>query len=58
MALALVQQDRKDEAQSAMDEAQRILPDLDRTKVRNFLSAWVEQTLTEAGIEIPDSESE
>ena len=58
MALALVQQDRKDEAQSAMDEAQRILPDLDRTKVRNFLSAWVEQTLTEAGIEIPESESE
>jgi TolB-like protein len=57
MALVLVLQDRKDEAQSAMDEAQRILPDLDRAKVRNFMSDWVEQTLTEAGIEIPDSES-
>ena len=58
MALVLTLQDRKEEAQIAMDEAQRILPDLDRTKVRNFLSVWVEQTLTEAGIEIPDSESE
>lgn len=56
-ALVLVREDRKDEAQSAMDEAQRILPDLDRAKIRNFMGAWAEQALTEAGIEIPDSES-
>jgi TolB-like protein/Tfp pilus assembly protein PilF len=56
-ALVLVQQDRKDKAQSAMDEAQRIFPDLDRTKIRNFMGAWVERTLTEAGIEIPGQES-
>ena len=58
MALVLVKQDRKDEAQIAMNEAQRILPDLDRTKVGNFMGAWAEQALTEAGIEIRDSESE
>lgn len=58
MALVLTLQGRKEEAQIAMEEAQRILPDLDRTKVGNFMGAWAEQSLTEAGIEIPDSESE
>jgi len=57
-ALVLVQQEQKDEARRAIDEAKRILPDLDRTKVRNFMGAWAERTLTEAGIEIPDSESQ
>jgi tetratricopeptide (TPR) repeat protein len=33
MALVLTLQGRKEEAQIAMEEAQRILPDLDRTKV-------------------------
>jgi tetratricopeptide (TPR) repeat protein len=56
MALAHVQQGRVAEAQKAMDEAQHILPDLDRTKVRNFLGAWAEQTLTEAGVKIPEQQ--
>lgn len=57
-ALVLVQQNRKNEAQSAMDEARRIFPDLDRIKIRNFMGAWAEQTLIEAGIEISDTKSE
>ena len=52
MALVLGLQGSKEEAQVAMDEAQRILPELDRTKVREFLGAWVEQTLVESGIDI------
>ena len=57
LALAHVKHGRVAEAQRAMDEAQRILPDLDRTKVRNFLGAWTVQTLTEAGIKIPEQQT-
>ena len=55
-ALVLAQQNRKAEAQVAIDEATRIFPELDRSKIRNFVGAWAEQMLTEAGIEIPDAE--
>ena len=57
MALVLAQQNRKEEAQNAFNEALRIFPDLDRNKVRKFMGDWAEQALTESGVEIPDSES-
>jgi len=56
MALVHVKEGRMAEAQKAMGEAQRILPDLDRTKVRNYFGAWTEQTLREAGISIPEQQ--
>ena len=58
LAIVLAQEGRKEEAQIAMNEAQRILPDLDWTKMRDYMGAWSAQSLTQAGIEIPGQESE
>lgn len=53
MTVTLLQQGRKNDARNAVEEARRILPELDRKTVRNFLGAHAEQTLIEAGIEFP-----
>lgn len=58
LAVVLAQEGRKGEAQTAMDEARRILPDLNWTKIRDYMGAWSAQTLTQAGIEIRGQGSE